>query len=106
MEVDVYMKAVIREPNKPAKLIEINSGSTVSEFQRLVGGYVEYVPIGNHAACLVDEGGWIKGLDYCCTVQLVSGRSIRLYGTVLFLGIEVDGFSNVPSWVIRKYGGK
>lgn len=100
------MKAILRKPGEDTKVIQIASNAGIEEFQKLIGGYVEYIPIGNNAACLVDEEGTLKGLDYCCTVHHAGGYALRLVGPVMFVGTTANGFGNVPLWVIREYGGK
>lgn len=100
------MRALLRKPGEDTKIVKLCANATIEDFQKLVGGYVEYIPIGNNAACLVDEEGTLKGLDYCCTVTHAGGSKLKLYGPVLFIGTKSDGFTSVPLWAEREYGGK
>ena len=41
----------------------------LSEYQRIVEGYIETYSLGDHTLILCNEEGWLNGLEYNCSVE-------------------------------------
>lgn len=93
------MKAIRIIPGKRAEDIEVEN--SVEALQEVVGGYIEVVNLPmNDMAILRDEEGLMKQKDYNCRIM-----GIDFVGTILFVGIKGEEFTDVPTTVakIEKY---
>lgn len=93
------MKAIRIIPGKRAEDIEVEN--SVEALQEVVGGYIEVVNLPmNDMAILRDEEGLMKQKDYNCRIM-----GIDFVGTILFVGIKGEEFTDVPTTVakVEKY---
>lgn len=74
----------MKEPGKdPQEMFIFNE---LSEFQRLVGGYIEAVTLASDLVVLCDEEGRLKNYPFNCSIFGVS-----FVGTIVFVGVTLDG---------------
>lgn len=93
------MKAIRIIPGQRAEDIEVEN--SVEALQEVVGGYIEVVNLPmNDMAILRDEEGLMKQKDYNCRIM-----GIDFVGTILFVGIKGEEFTDVPTTVakVEKY---
>lgn len=83
------MKIARKRPGEPWELADVEN--TLEAMQAEVGGYIEAVPFTADACIVVNEEGLILGLPYN-----VNFAGLRLYGTVLLVGVAGDEFCDVP----------
>ena len=55
------MKAVLKEVGKEPRVIEIEN--TLEAFQKVVGGYIEVLSVGNSILLICNEEGKLNGLE-------------------------------------------
>lgn len=74
------MQVVVKAPNAPAQIQQIDENNLLSELQKLVDGYVEEVPLNSHISAICNEEGLFveNPLDNCgfvgTIVLLASGQ--------------------------------
>ena len=83
------MRAIIKEPGKTGHVIEVKHD--LEELQRIVGGYIEMVPLFPNLVALCDEDGRLKGSPYNCELC-----GILFVGTILLVGVDGSEFADVP----------
>lgn len=81
--------AVIKEVGKDPVLKLIPN--ELHELQKLVGGYIECVTIEPGLVAIVDEEGIINSKPYNMKLGIH-----QLFGTVVFVGVDGEEFSNCP----------
>lgn len=71
-----------REAGSPLEFIRIPD--RLETLRELVDGYIETVTMDDGSWCVIcDEGGLLKGKDFCCAVN---GQ--RFYGPVIMIGVD------------------
>ena len=55
------MKGILLRTNGSVEVIEYED--TLEQLQKIVGGYIEYVNAYEHIKIIVNEEGWLLGLD-------------------------------------------
>ena len=60
---DKTVEVLVIEPTGDCRIENIDSDKRLGELQRIVGGYIEYVPNGRGLTLYCNEEGKIKGLD-------------------------------------------
>lgn len=91
------MKVIKIPVGEPAQLVDIPNNLTA--LQELVGGSIELLQSGAEpdVGLLVDEEGKLKGLPFNFWHSIWK----HLHGTVVFVGIDADGFCDVPKRIIE-----
>lgn len=79
----LYMRAIIKEVGKSPEVKEIEN--ELAEFQRLVGGYIEVVHLGD-ILLICNEEGKLKELPKNFRI----GNDV-IAGTAVFVGFNNDG---------------
>ena len=82
------MLAIIKQPGKPAKRIEIDN--TLEALQKAVGGYIETVSIFKDVTLICNEEGQLTGLPYN-----MDFLGIQFVGPVLGVGCAGDEFRSL-----------
>ena len=62
----------------------------LSEYQRIVEGYIEIYYLGDHTLILCNEEGWLNGLEYNCTID---GNDFA--GTIIMLKENGEEFASI-----------
>ena len=103
------MLAIIKQPGKPAKRIEIDNtiDNTLEALQRAVGGYIETVSIFTDVTLICNEEGRLMGLPYN-----MDFAGIRFVGPVLVVGRTEDDFRSLTDeeftaimrWIFKQAG--
>lgn len=84
--------AIIKRPGEDAEVEMIEN--TLKTFQNLVGGYIECVTIEPGLVVVVDEEGILKGYSFNMKLGIH-----QLFGTIVFVGTDVEEFTNCPTTV-------
>ena len=83
------VKVIVKHPDKdPEELVIPNE---LEAFQRLVGGYIETLPIAADMLAIVNEEGKLRGLE---PNMIVNGE--LLVGPVVFAGVDGEDLCDVP----------
>lgn len=82
------MKALIKKPGKPFQRISIDG--ELKTLQKLVGGYIEVVPICKDTVCVCNEEGRLMGLEPNCAIN-----GIDFVGTILIMGSKDGDFCDI-----------
>jgi len=83
------MRVIIKEPGKAGHVIEVKN--ELEELQRIVGGYIEAVPLFPNLVVICNEDGRLQGLPYNCELC-----GIMFVGTILLAGVDGPEFDDVP----------
>jgi len=83
------MRAIIKEPYSIGHVVEVKN--EIEELQRIVGGYIETVPLFPNLSVICDEDGQLKRREYNCNLC-----GYRFVGTILIVGVDGDEFTDVP----------
>lgn len=84
------ISVIIKEPWMKPRHTYISN--TLENLQRTVEGYIEHVDLGHDGLNLiVNEEGVLRGLPPCCEID-----GYRLFGTVIFCGVDGEDFGDVP----------
>lgn len=86
---------VIKEPGKKAYSKEIED--ELSEYQKILGGYLETVNFGYKQVLLCDEEGKLKGKAANLDVPLDV-----IVGTVIVVGTEGENFRSLNKFEVEK----
>lgn len=98
------MKAVLYSPEKQTPSIVTLSG-TLEEFQKVVGGYIESLPLPYNCRVLFDEEGRIKRLPLNEAFSKVFNFQLMLVGPCLVVGTEGPNITDVDQRYIEAYVG-
>lgn len=98
------MTAVYKEPGKDPKIIDV--GNSLEALQFMVHGYIEKVPVFGDICLLCNEEALLKNMPYNLTVMLPRDRQVHVFGPLLLVGVDADGFYNLPEpeWWIELIG--
>lgn len=101
------IKVVILEPDKVAKVAEI--GSTLEDFQKVVGGSIEaaYYLEDTDCCVIVNEEGKINGLPLNRAVYDSDGQMIDIIaGTAFICDCSGEDFGSLSDEKFKKYSDK
>lgn len=85
------MKIMLKQPKwNPITLVVKNELAT---YQRLVGGYVEAIDVGEGVVMLCDEEGALKQNS----INLIYADSVYIFGTVIFVGTDGEDFVSLTA---------
>lgn len=87
------IEVIYKEPGKAPEVMVIDN--ELSEFQRLVKGYIEPITIGD-AIILVNEEGKLQGLAPNCYLMAAGNCVDVLVGPVIVCGDDGEEFGDVP----------
>ncbi|MBQ2856640.1 MAG: DUF3846 domain-containing protein [Bacteroidaceae bacterium] len=85
------IKVIVKEPNEPVGHIEEVSVAFES-LQKLVGGYIEAIPITKDISVLCNEDGRLLGLPANCFVR----PNVQTVGTIVVIGKGDYNFESCP----------
>lgn len=88
------MRAVIKAPGRDP--IEIDVRNELKELQRIVGGYIETVPVNGHMAIICNEEGKLQGLS-----PNIYYKGDLLVGTILFVGNGGEEFRDLYDFEVK-----
>ena len=83
------VSVIIKRPGE--KPYKTNISDSLKNLQNTVGGNIETVTLCEDMTFIVNEEGRLLGLPYNCTI-----RGIKLYGTVIVIGVKRDEFDDIP----------
>lgn len=84
------IRVIIKEPGKDFR--QDTMPNTLEAFQKLVGGYIEAIPVTNRMIIICNEEG--KLLDLPQNFELFGSDIIC--GTAIFCGVDGEDFGDVP----------
>jgi hypothetical protein len=88
------IKAIIKRPGEPYGHVSYIS-NTLKNFQHIVGGYIETVPVGTDGTVIVcNEEGKILGLPRNFVMGFAPFQDI-ICGTVVICGTEGEEFGDI-----------
>lgn len=83
------MKVARKRPGEPWEFTKIKN--SLEALQAEVGGYIKTIPLCSDSCLVVNMVGIPKGLPFN-----LNFCGLRLFGTVLLVGVEDDKFYDVP----------
>jgi len=83
------MRVIIKEPNEDARIEDIEN--TLDELQRIVGGYIEVIPLTFDDIIICNEEGKLKDLPHNFNMP-VHGSIV---GTVIICSDDGEDFTDV-----------
>lgn len=89
------MKILLKEPNKPFEVKEIENN--LETLQQLVGGYIEVVPYKDNIAIICDEEGKLKGKE----INISFSYDV-IVGNCLFVGTDEEDFISLTDKQIEE----
>lgn len=92
------MRVIRKEPGKFPEVVDIPN--ELEDLQKAVGGYIETWPVTTDFTIICDGEGKIKGKLYNCTL---CGKDF--VGTILFVGVNEEGFTDVNEDFCRLFRG-
>lgn len=96
------MIAVLKEPGKPARKIEINN--SLKDLQKAVEGFIECVhPFDDNVALVVNEEGKLRHLSPNFALATGDKVSDIVVGPCLIVGVDEEDFSSLDDALIEKY---
>ena len=87
------MRVIIKEPNEDARIEDIEN--TLDELQRIVGGYIEVIPLTFDDIIICNEEGKLKDLPHNFNMP-VHGSIV---GTVIICSDDGEDFTDVKCTV-------
>lgn len=88
------MRIVVKKVDRLPEVREIKSD--LVEFQDIVGGYIECLPVGENILCVLNEEGKLKGLR----PNFISGMDI-ICGDVFFCSQGREDFESLNDEQIK-----
>ena len=88
------ISVLIKEPGKKPRRESIPN--TLEALQKVVGGYIETVTFASDVVIICNEEGRLKNLPYNCNLF-----GIPFVGTIIFAGVDGEGFADLPDKVER-----
>lgn len=79
----------IKDPGKKPRHVWITP--SLENLQKLVDGYIEYVPLSTHFGVICNEEGRIRNLPYNCEIS-----GTRFFGTIILAGVASEEFTDFP----------
>lgn len=83
------LRAIIKRPDEQYGHVCNISGS-LENLQKIVGGYIETVPVGEKHVLIVNEEGKLQGLP----VNFHMGLCDTIVGTSILLGVKGEEFTD------------
>lgn len=90
------MQVMRKKPGERWELVKIDN--TLEALQKEVGGYIETISCASDACFIVNEEGIIKNLPFNTRIA-----GLKIYGTVLLVGVNGDEFTDVPVEAVRLF---
>ena len=84
------IKLIVKRPYEPVGRVE-TVPFTLEQLQKMVGGWIEAVPVSENVRVICDEEGRLKGKPYNCTVN-----GINFVGSIIVCGEGRGDFADVP----------
>ena len=88
------IRAIIKRPDELIGHMT-NISHTLENLQKIVGGYIEAIPLRDDVVILVNEYGKIQGLDF--NIPHPFTNKDFLVGTLIVLGVDGEEFSDLPA---------
>lgn len=86
------ISVIIKEPGGKPRHVHVEN--SLSNLQKIVGGYIETVTIAEDAVVICNEEGRLLGMPYCCTIC-----GVDFVGPVILAGVSGEELSDLPgSW--------
>lgn len=87
------IRAIIKRPDELYGHMT-NISHSLENLQKIVGGYIEAIPLREDVVILVNEFGKIQGLDF--NIPHPFTDQDFLVGTLIVLGVDGEEFSDLP----------
>ena len=87
------IRAIIKRPDELTGHMT-NISHTLENLQKIVGGYIEAVPLREGVIILCNEMGKIQGLDW--NIQHPHDKHDILVGTIIICGVKGEHFVSLP----------
>lgn len=84
-----YIRVLVKEPGRSWEAKTVKNELKV--FQDLVGGYIETVRVKDDRLFVVNEEGLINGMKF----NFRAGRSVFLFGPVVYVGLSGEEFGSL-----------
>ena len=88
------IRAIIKRPDELYGHMT-NISDSLQNLQKIVGGYIEALPLRDDVVILVNEFGKIQGLDF--NIPHPFTDKDFLVGTLIVLGVHGEEFGDLPS---------
>ena len=88
------MRCIVKRPDELYGHVT-NITPSLENLQKIVGGYIECIPLRDDVVILVNEYGKIQGLDF--NIPHPFTNKDFLVGTLIVLGVDGDEFSDLPA---------
>lgn len=86
-----WIRTIVIDPGKDPRMETIRND--LHTLQRLVGGYIEAVPLAEDMAMIVNEEGKLMDLPKNFKLPILKDTIV---GTALFVGVDGEEFDDVP----------
>jgi len=87
------IRAIIKRPDELTGHMT-NISHTLENLQKIVGGYIECIPLRDDVVILVNEYGKIQGLDF--NIPHPHTNKDFLVGTIIICGVKGEHFVSLP----------
>ena len=87
------IRAIIKRPDELTGHMT-NISHTLENLQKIVGGYIEAVPLQEGVIILCNEMGKIQGLDW--NIPHPHNKHDILVGTIIICGVKGEHFVSLP----------
>ena len=84
------IRVIVKDPDEDPRYETVEN--KLSEFQRIVGGYIECQTLAPDVVVIMDEEGRLKNKKY---------NMLGCVGTIVFAGIDGPEFDDVPAGLYR-----
>lgn len=92
-KISVFVKEPFKDPR------HVNISNTLENFQRTVGGFIEYIPLDTNYGLIVNEEGLFRDFKFNARI---GGKHI--FGTAIFVGVKDEEFCDIPmNWDYFKH---
>ena len=88
------IRAIIKRPDELYGHMT-NITHSLQNLQKIVGGYIEAIPLRKDVVILVNEFGKIQGLDF--NIPHPFTDKDFLVGTLIVLGVDGEEFGDLPA---------
>lgn len=88
------IRAIVKRPDEPYGHVT-HISNTLKNFQRIVDGPIETVPLTDNTVIICNEEGKIRNLDKNFVIRYVIGGDI-ICGEIAIVGIDGEQFCDCP----------
>ena len=107
---DAKIRAIVKRPDEKYGHVT-NISNTLKNFQKIVDGPIQVVPITQDTVCICNEGGKLRGLqrNFVMTYTSVPAFDV-ICGNAIIVGVDGEDFCDCPlelsSWkaLLKKWG--